>query len=303
MLGKVIIAGGRGFVGAALAGSLAEAGYEVVVLSRRAGGGDSSITFDVWDGQTVGPWRRHLEGAAAVVNLAGENVGHRWTPAVKEAILNSRVRAAQAICEAIKQTAAKPGVLIQASGIGIYGSRGDEVLDEESGFGAGFLAEVGRQAEPSVQGVTGLGVRLVIARLGVVLGAGGGVLGQLLPMFSKGLGGRWGPGTQWLSWIHLRDVIAGVRYFLETPQASGVYNVVAPQPVRVSEFARQLGQALGRPALLPAPAWALRLKFGQMADELLLSSQRVHPQRLLAANFPFRFTEVSAALADILAKA
>ncbi len=298
---KVIITGGRGFIGSALAGSLAQAGYNVVVLSRRSGGEEASITFDEWDGQTVGPWARHLDGAAAVVNLAGESLAEgRWTAERKQALLDSRVKSTQTLIKALEQTPQRPKALIQTSAIGFYGPGGDEPFTENSPGGAGFLAEVCRQWEQTALSVESLGVRLVIIRLGVVLGRDGGMMKRLSTLFRRGLGGPWGSGRQWLSWVHLADVISAVEYFLHTPTAQGVYNLTAPQPVQVQVFARRLGEALHRPALLRTPAAMLRLAMGEMADEMLLTGQRVEPQKLLQEGFTFRFPDLKDALKDIV---
>ncbi|MBN2210642.1 MAG: TIGR01777 family oxidoreductase [Sedimentisphaerales bacterium] len=301
MAEKVIISGGSGFIGSAMAETLAQAGYNVVVLSRRSEGEEASITFDVWDGQTVGPWAQHLDGAAAVVNLAGESLAdERWTAERKQALLDSRVKSTRTLMDALEQTPRRPEALIQASAIGFYGSGEDDIFTENSPGGTGFLAEVCRQWEQAAQPAQSLGVRLVIMRLGVVLGRDGGILKRLLTLFRRGLGGPWGSGRQWLSWVHLADVISAVEYFLHTPTAQGVYNLTSPQPVQVREFARCLGAALHRPAIMKAPAAILRLALGEMADEMLLSGQRVEPRKLLQEGFSFRFSDLKNALKDIV---
>lgn len=301
---RVVIAGGTGFIGAALSRSLADAGYEVVALSRKPkqhdGTGHGSIRILDWDGCTVGDWAMELEGAFGVINLAGENLAAgRWSEEKKRRILESRTNVGQTLVEGIKQTVNKPRVLIQASAIGFYGDRGDELLDESANAGSGFLADVAQQWEASTQNILSLGVRSVIVRIGVVLGNTGGMLMRILPVFRKCLGGPWGNGRQWLSWIHLSDVIGAMQFLLAKSDLKGCFNLSSPTPVQVKEFSRVLAEVLDRPAVLRVPALVLRLALGDMARELLLTGQRIMPKRLLEAGYEFQFAILSTALQDL----
>ena len=305
MLKRVILAGASGFIGMALGRRLQEDGYEVVALTRRPKEADPLLQarFHVvpWDARTDYGWSQYAEGAAAIINLAGENLAAgRWSAPKKQAVLQSRVQATAAVVSALQKVHHKPKVVIQASAIGIYGDRGEEELTEKSAAGTGFLAEVCRQWEQTAQGIRELEVRLAVLRLGMVLGAEGGALGQMLPIFRRFLGGKLGSGKQWISWVHINDVIGVVRFLLENPNLAGTFNLTSPQAVRGKEFVRTLGAVLHRPSVLNVPGFALKLLQGEMAKELLLSSQRVQPQRLLEARYPFRFTDLKKALENIV---
>jgi uncharacterized protein (TIGR01777 family) len=243
-----------------------------------------------------------VSGFDAVIHLAGETIAERWTKAKKQAIRESRVLGTRNIAEALAQTAKRPAVLIAASAIGYYGDRGDEVLTEESTGGEGFLAEVCREWEAASQAAAKAGIRTVMARLGIVLSPSGGALGKMLTPFRLGLGGRVGSGGQWWSWVVLDDVIGAIEYVMNTNTLAGPVNLVSPSPVTNREFTRSLASALSRPALFPLPAFAARLALGQMADELLLASQRVEPAKLRASGYRFRHPELGNALAATLAK-
>ncbi len=242
-----------------------------------------------------------LEGLRASIHLSGASVaGHRWTPAWKREMVVSRVESTRALAVALTRLRQPPKALLVASATGIYGDRGDAILDESAETGKGFLAGLCREWEAAAQPAVEAGIRVVHLRFGVVLGPGG-ALAKMLPLFRLGLGGRLGSGRQWMSWISLADAVAAVLFVLDTPGLAGPVNLTAPSPVTNAEFTRALGRALHRPAILPAPAFALRLALGQMADEALLSSARAVPNRLTAAGFRFTHPTVDGALAAALA--
>ena len=302
MAGRVLIAGGSGLVGRALAASLAAAGAEVVVLSRSASDPRPArgIRFVRGDGLTPVGWEAECEGARAIVNLTGENVGAgRWTKARKQLLVASRLEPTRALVEAIAGAAHRPGVLIQGSAVGYYGAHGDQALDEEAPAGRGFLPELALAWEEASRPVEALGVRRVVARTGLVLAREGGALAKMLPPFRLGLGGPLGSGRQWMSWIHLADQVAALRFLLEREDLAGAFNLAAPEPASNREFSRALAGALGRPCLARVPALALRLALGEMSG-ILLTGQRVLPRRLLQAGYRFRFPAIGAALADLV---
>lgn len=299
--GKVVVAGGSGRIGRALVAELAGEGREVVVLSRRAGGdagpGPRSVA---WDGRSVGAWAAELEGAAGVVNLAGEDIaGGRWSAARKRRLLDSRVAPTGALVEAIRRARRPPAALLQASAVGYYGDRGDEALDESSAPGAGFLPEICVAWENASAPVEALGVRRVVLRTGLVLAREGGALPEMARPFRFGVGGPLGDGRQWMPWIHLADETAAIRFLLARADPRGPFNLVAPEPASNEAFSRALARVLGRPSLLRAPAFALRLALGEMAG-MLLGGQRPAPRRLLEAGYRFRFPALEPALADLL---
>jgi len=254
-----------------------------------------------WDGKSSNGWLQAAEGAAAIVNLAGENLSTgRWTGRIKENIRMSRINAGRAAAEAVERCKKKPSVVIQASATGYYGDRGSEEITESSASGKGFLADVCRAWEDSSKSVETQGVRRAVIRTGVVLGAEGGMIPRLLLPFRLFMGGIPGGGRPWLSWIHLRDEVRAIRFLIETRRASGVFNLTAPAPVISGEFYRTLGALLRRPVWAPMPAFALRLILGELADEMILSGQRVLPEKLLKLGFEFEFPELEGALADII---
>ena len=300
---KVVITGATGFIGRALCKELCK-DYEVIALSRDASraakslGGRTKIIE--WDGRTTGSWFQQTEGAFAIINLAGENVASgRWNEARKSRILQSRLAAINAVIEIIKQLKNKPKVVIQASAIGWYGPRSDESLDEESTPGKGFLANVCRDVEGRTEEIESLGVRCTIIRTGVVLGRDGGAFAKLVKPFRFFLGGHLGSGRQWFSWIHLEDEVTAIKFLMENEHLRGAFNLTAPEPVTMKQFCRILGKVLHRPSLMKVPAFAARLAFGEMADEMLLSGQKVLPKRLLNTGFNFKYTNVKQALNDI----
>jgi uncharacterized protein (TIGR01777 family) len=273
----------------------------MVTLHRGPNQGASA--GEVWNPYAARPMShpQALEGTTAAVHLSGVNVARRrWTSAYKREILESRVTPTHALATLLAGLKAKPAVLVCASAIGIYGSRGDEVLTESSLPGSGFLPEICLAWERASQPATEAGIRVVHVRFGVVLSPEGGALGQMLPLFRAVLGGRLGSGRQWVSWVALPDVIGAIEFALQTASLSGPVNVVAPNPVTNLEFTRALGRALHRPTLLPAPGFALRLAFGEMAQATILASERVLPARLSAAGFHFEYPEIEAALRAVL---
>ncbi len=293
----VILAGASGLIGGALARDLSAAGIRVRRLVRRPPQTDDEVSWSPETGQ-LDP--AVISGAAAVVNLAGENIAAgRWTAARKAAIRDSRLQATRTLVAAIRSASCPPRVFVSASAVGIY-APGDARVDESGVLGEGFLAEVCRAWEGEALAAAGPNVRVVCARFGVVLGASGGALPRMLPVFRLGLGGRLGGGTQWMSWISLADAVAGLRFALASATLAGPVNLVAPEPVTNSEFTAALGRAVRRPAFLPVPAAAISLLFGEMGRATLLASSRVVPSRLLEAGFQFRHPTVSSALESVL---
>lgn len=290
------VTGAGGLVGRALGRTLTAHGWRVVPLVRRRAH-PGEIHWDPAAGRIDAPG---LEGLDAVVHLAGEPIGVRWTPARRRRIRTSRVDATRLLAGALAARDRPPPVLITASAVGIYGNRGDELLTEESPTGEGFLAQLGRDWEAAADPAREAGIRVVHARFAIVLSPEGGALRQMLLPFRLALGGRLGPGTQWTSWISLPDVVDVLQFLLETPALDGPVNVGSPAPVTNREFARVLGAALHRPAVLPIPSFVLELLFGQMARDTLLASQRMVPARLTAAGYTFRHGELMAALRALL---
>ncbi len=298
---KVLISGGSGLVGTALTESLRSQGHTVTHLVRP--GGAVSAGDVRWDPDSGFINTNAMERADAVVNLNGASIGGgRWTAARKKILRASRVDSTRVLVDALARLKHKPRVFVSASAIGYYGNRGDEVLTEASQAGKDFLAEVCREWEAEALRAQSSGTRTVLTRFGIILSANGGALTQMLRPFKLGVGGRLGSGKQWTSWIALDDVVGILRDVISNEQASGPVNVVAPNPVQNSEFTRVLASVLHRPAMFPAPAFALRLALGEMADALLLSSQRVRAERPPAAAFPFQYENLEPALHAILAK-
>jgi uncharacterized protein len=296
--GRVLVSGARGLVGSALVLRLRAAGREVVALTR-APRGPEEIGWDPAHGALDAA---ALEGLDAVVHLAGEPLGARWTPARMARARSSRVDATALLATRLAALARPPRVLVAVSAVGWYGSRGDEVLDEDSPPGAGFLADLCRAWEAAADPARAAGIRVVHPRLGLVLTPRGGALAQMLPLFRLGLGGPLGDGGAWWSWVVLDDVVAALERALDDATLAGPVNVAAPGAARNRDVARALGRVLGRPAWLPAPAFALRALLGRMADEMLLASARVRPARLEAAGFAFRHPELEPALWEMLAR-
>jgi uncharacterized protein len=293
---KVVIGGANGLIGSALAAALRARGDQVVALVRKPRG----VGEVKWDGHSVPPGA--LDGADAAVNLSGANIGaRRWSEAYKKEILDSRVAPTRAFVEGMRGTGARPRVFVNASAVGVYGGRRDEEVTEETGPGDDFLASVCAATEAEARRAEDLGVRTVLLRTGVVLAREGGALKQMLPPFKAFVGGPIGSGAQWFPWIHLADEVGLILWAMEGA-VRGPLNAVAPEPVRMKEFAQALGRALHRPALLSVPPLVLRLGLGEMA-EVLLQGQRAVPRKALDSGYRFRFPELSAALADLVGAA
>jgi uncharacterized protein (TIGR01777 family) len=302
---RILIAGGTGLLGRALARQLAASGREVVLLSRSAAAKESGrdlpagCRLAAWDGRTANGWGDLASGAEAIVNLAGESIaGGRWSPARKARILDSRLQSTGALIAAIAQAKRPPRVLLQGSAVGYYGDRADELLPEEAVAGGGFLGETAQAWEAASAPAESFGVRRVVARTGVVLARQGGAFPKMALPFRFGAGAVIGSGRQWMPWIHLADEIAALEFLLGNEAAHGAVNLAAPAPATQAEFSRELARTLRRPLLARAPAWTLRVALGEMAD-LVLASQRVVPQRLLELGFRFRFPALPAALGDL----
>jgi uncharacterized protein (TIGR01777 family) len=294
---KVAITGSSGLIGSALVPALAAAGHEVVRLVRRPASGADEISWDPAAGELDA---RALEGCEAVVHLAGATIGSRWSKTRRRAILDSRVEGTRLVAETIASLTARPRVLVTASAIGVYGDRGDEELSEASPQGEGYLAEVVAAWEAAAAPALDAGIRVAQLRTGIVLSKHGGALQRLLLPTRLGLGGPVGNGRQWWSWVTLDDAVAAYLFALEH-ELAGPINVTAPSPVTNREFMKALGRALRRPAVVPLPAFAVRLAFGEMGEEVLLAGQRVRPDALEAAGFRFAQPELDGAFAHVLA--
>ncbi|MDQ3279874.1 MAG: TIGR01777 family oxidoreductase [Acidobacteriota bacterium] len=296
---KIVVAGGSGFIGEPLVARLVSRGNDVAVLTRNRAHVRTGRAVE-WEGRNQGAWSEEVASADAIVNLAGENIaGGRWTEQRKRRLLESRLNATRAIVEALRRAPAKPRVLANASAIGIYGDRGEETVDETSARGAGFLADLTEQWEAAAREAEPF-ARVVLLRFGIVLAASGGALQKMILPFKLGAGGPIGSGEQWMSWVAREDALRIIDWTMTNDRARGVYNVTAPEPVRNRDFARALGRALSRPAILPTPAFALKIAFGQMADDALLAGQRVLPRRALADGFRFEVSGLDEALARAL---
>jgi len=295
---RVLVSGARGLIGSALLPRLRARGHETSILTRRATG-PGEVGWDPAGGRLEA---RAIEGVDAVVHLAGEPIAARWTPVRKALIRESRVAGTRLLAERLADLERPPRVLVSVSAIGFYGDRGDEVLDEASPPGVGFLPAVCRAWEDAAAPAAACGIRVVHPRLGLVLTTRGGALARLLPPFRLGLGGPLGDGRAWWSWVVLEDVIAVLERALVDESLAGPVNVVAPGAVTNRTFTRVLGRVLGRPALLPVPALALRAFFGEMADGALLASARVTPGRLQAAGHAFRFPGIEDGLRHLLGR-
>jgi uncharacterized protein len=297
-MSRVLVSGASGTIGAALLPLLKARGHEVTCLVRRQSVGENEIGWD-----PAKPLRpQSVSGFDGVVHLAGESIAGRWTAAKKRRILESRAEGTRHLAEALAEAAKPPQALISASAIGYYGDCGDEILLEESQPGSGFLPEVCRAWESAVQPAADAGIRSAQLRTGLVLSAEGGALPKMLAPFRMGLGGNMGSGTQWWSWIHMADLVGAIGYILQNDSLRGPVNAVAPNPVTNAEFTKILAGVLHRPAIFPMPAFAVRLAFGQMGEELLLASQRVEPAKLVACGYRFQHGDLRIALEEILKK-
>jgi hypothetical protein len=298
MVAKILVSGSSGLIGAALISALKSSGDEIACLVRSDVSSKEQIQWD--PAHPLAP--ESVSGFDAVVHLAGESIVGRWTEAKKRRIRESRVQGTRHLAEALAQASQPPRVLISASAIGFYGDRGDEILREGSPSGTGFLPEVCREWEDATEPATKAGIRTVQVRFGLVLSRSGGALQKMLPPFRLGVGGNMGYGRQWWSWIDIDDLVGAVQHVIKTEALRGPVNVVGPNPLTNAEFTKTLASVLSRPAILPMPAFAARLAFGQMGDELLLASQRVEPSKLLASGYVFQKPELRGALEGILKK-
>lgn len=300
---KIVIAGGTGFLGQPLTAALLSAGHEVVVLTRsehtRLVAGARAVPWDLK--RALAPWAVEVDGADAVINLAGEPIAeHRWSAAQKHRIEESRVLATEQLVRAITNAARPPALLLSGSAVGFYGHCGDAVVTEETGAGHDFLANVCRRWEAQAVMASSASTRVVCLRTGLVLASHGGALPKLLPPFKLGVGGRLGNGRQYWPWIHHQDWVNLVRFVVDTPDVVGPLNATAPNPVTNAEFSRELGRTLGRPTYFPVPRLALRLLLGEMADSMLLSGQRATPGKAQQLGFKFAYPTLALALDTIL---
>ncbi len=305
---RIIITGGTGLIGKPLALALAQKGHEVIVLSRspeHVTGLGANIHVVRWDGKTATGWGGMADGSGAIINLAGESVAGgsllsiRWTDDRKRSIRESRINAGRAVVEAVEAAKQRPALVIQASAVGYYGSRSDGVFDESAPAGSDFLANICLDWEAVTRSVETMGVRRAIVRIGVVLASQGGALPRQVLPFRFFAGGPIGSGRQGYPWIHLEDVVGAIVFLIDTPQAQGVYNLTAPNPVTNAEFGKALGRIMHRPAIVPAPAFVFKLAFGE-ASAILLDGQMPIPARLLQAGYQFKYPQVEEALFSIL---
>lgn len=300
---QVLITGGTGLIGQKLVANLHKDGHEILVLSRdpeRISQPQPGVRYVHWDGRTSKGWENLVEGLDAVINLAGEPISAgRWTASRRQRIRDSRANAGHTLVEALSAAQNKPRVLLQASAVGIYGPRGDELIDETATPGSDFLSHVAVDWEASTAAVESFGVRRVIMRLGVVLSPDGGALPRMVLPYRFFAGGRLGSGKQHFPWIHMDDAVSAMRFLLQDETAQGIFNLTAPQSPTNAQFARTLGRVLRRPSWIPVPAFALRLLFGEMAT-VLLDGQNVAPRRLQASGFIHRHAELESALRNLL---
>jgi hypothetical protein len=297
---KVVLSGASGMLGTALRRALSARQTPALQLVRGTPASSSQLAWNPEADPAIAD-SDALEGLAAAVHLSGASVaGRRWTTDYKQELAVSRVQSTQALARLLASLRHPPQTLLVASAVGLYGDRGEELLDESSLAGAGFLAQLCKEWEAAAQPAADAGIRVVNLRFGVVLGRGEGALAAMLPAFRLGLGGRLGTGRQWMSWISLQDAIGAILFAIDTLGLAGPVNLTAPNPVRNAEFTHVLGHQLNRPTVLPVPATALRLAFGQMADEALLAGARVVPQKLMAAGFSFTHATIDQALAAAL---
>jgi uncharacterized protein (TIGR01777 family) len=298
----ILVTGSTGLIGSALVTALTSQGHRVSRLVRSKSNLGNRDTY--WDPGAGELNSAPLENLDAVVHLAGENIaGGRWTAERKARIRGSRIQGTRLLCQTLAQLGRPPKALVSASAVGYYGDRGEEILTEESPPGSNFLAGVCADWEAATEPAAQHGIRVVTARFGVVLSPAGGALAKMLTPFRMGAGGIVGCGKQYMSWITITDLVGAIIHALKTDSLQGPVNAVAPNPVTNAEFTKTLGRVLGRPTVLPMPAFAARLAFGEMADELLLASAHVVPAKLLASGFVFRYPELEPALTNLLAKA
>jgi len=296
---RITLTGATGFIGSRLVQHWLQM-HELHALGRNAGKLPPAVRFWKWDEpERTAPPLESLEGSDAVVHLAGEPVAQRWTQEAKQRIRASRIDVTGNLVRAISQLQRKPSVLISGSAVGYYGSRGNEVLTEDSAPGRGFLPDLCVEWERQAQQATASGLRVVCLRTGIVLGVEGGALAQMLTPFRLGIGGPLGTGEQWMPWIHAEDIVGLIDFALKTEGVQGPLNGCAPNPLTNREFSSQLGRALHRPAVVPMPEFAIKILFGEMA-QVILASDRMLPKAALAAGYGFHFPELCAALNQLL---
>ncbi len=307
---RIIIAGGTGLIGRPLVSTLIGDGHDIVVLSRnpdqyRAILPDK-VSLVLWDAQSAGKWSQEVDGADAIINLAGDNLAGdnflpgRWTEQKKRRVRESRIKAGAAIVEAVQAVKNKPQLLIQSSAVGYYGPYGDEIITEKTPPGEDFLSLLCVEWEASSAEVESLGVRRTVIRTGLVLTPDGGPLAREILLFKLYSGGYFGDGKQWWPWIHMDDVVRAIQFLLEDSQAKGPFNLSAPNPVTNRDFGQIMGKVMGKPALVPVPRFALNIVVGEVAT-IVADGQRAVPEKLIDQGFTFRFTELEPALRDLLA--
>jgi hypothetical protein len=297
MISRILVSGVSGPIGAALLPSLKSREYEITRLVRGKVTGANQISWEPGNPITPGD----VSGFDAVIHLAGESIVGRWTNDKKNRIRESRVAGTTALAQALSQARFKPQVFACSSAIGYYGDRGNEILNERSAPGAGFLPDVCREWEAATKAAAQAGIRTVQMRTGVVLSPKGGALGKMLTPFRLGVGGKIGDGKQWMSWIDVQDMVGAMHHILKSDLLQGPVNMVAPKPVTNTEFTTTLASVLTRPAVLPMPAFAVKLAFGEMGETVLLGSQRVEPAQLVMSGYPFRFSNLRGSLENNLA--
>lgn len=295
----VLVSGSTGLIGSALVSALQEGGHRVRRLTRSGGSSEDVVRWDPSAGEIDAS---RIEGVDAVVHLAGENIVGRWTDAKKARIRDSRVRGTRLLAETLARLPTPPGVMVSASATGYYGDRGNELLSEESAPGDSFLAGVGQEWEAAADPARDAGVRVVHPRFGIVLSTEGGALGTTLPIFKLGAGGKIGSGRQYWSWIAIDDVVGAILHVLTEDSLEGPVNVTVPDPPTNAEYTRVFGRVLGRPTIFPLPAPVARIMLGQLADELLLASQRIEPARLKETGYSYRYPELEGALRHLLGR-
>ncbi|HET7053700.1 MAG TPA: TIGR01777 family oxidoreductase [Solirubrobacterales bacterium] len=300
---RVLVSGASGFIGSALCDALLARGDAVIGLSRdprRARGTNPGVTWHAWEPTLERPPAAAFENVDGVVNLEGEKIDQRWSEDAKRRIMESRRTGTRNLIAAIAGLERKPKVLVNGSAIGFYGDRGDAIVDESAEPGEGYDAEVVRAWEAAAGEAEALGLRLAIVRTGHVLDPRGGLLGELLPPFKLGLGGPIAGGRQYMSWVHIDDEVGILLWALDDERVSGTINATAPNPVTNRELSRAIGRALGRPASVPVPGFVLDLKFGSEFGKVLRGGQRVMPRRTLDLGYEFRFTDIDAAMKNLL---
>lgn len=300
---RIIVTGGTGLIGTPLCAALAADGNDVVILTRNPDKQRTTqpgIRMQAWDGKTSSGWAEVVDGAGAIINLAGEGIAEgRWSYERKQRIHDSRTNAGTALLAAIEAAKEKPKVLIQSSAVGYYGPRQGEIIDESAAVGADYLAKVCFDWEASTAPAQQMGIRRPVIRTGVVLSNKGGALPKQTLPYKLFAGGHIGSGEQWYPWIHIDDEVAAIRFLLENEQADGVYNLTAPNPLTNKDFSHKIGEVMGRPSLMPVPAIAFKILFGEMST-ILLDGQRAIPKRLQEAGFTFKYPTAEGALKQLL---